>query len=220
MAIWAAVGSLIQVNMKMMLADYVAEVTDYFRVAGNPIDDSDLGAFNGAMLTQRYNPVGGQNTLASKITDLMAPPSIFASAVAQPISSDPRPVPSVIYQGGELGRRGGDVLPPAASYLLRLRTFGPARSGQGRRFLPFFSETDQNAGTWQPAGPFDTGMQAICDRWIAGVSYTTPAGLPVQLQPVVASRRQGAVYLIYGVHKTTKVRTQRRRAGRLPSIVP
>lgn len=220
MAIWAGVNSTIQVNMKMSLLNKVAEVTDYFRVSGNPIDDNELGWFNSAMLDQRYNPGASLNTLGSKITDLMSPPAQFISAVAQPISIDPRPIPTVIYNGNELGRRGGEPLPPASSYLLRLRTYGPARSGQGRRFLPFFSETDQSGGVWTNLPPFPNAVDLIIGRWLTGVVYTPPSGNTVTLQPVTVSKKLGMQYLIYSIGKTTLVRNQRRRAGRLPSIVP
>jgi hypothetical protein len=220
MAIWAPVNSVIQVNIKMNLITRKGEVTDYLRVAGNPIDSSDLATFTTAAQTNRYLPGGGLTTLNSKLMDLVAIGASVTAVTAQPINIDPLPVPVLLWGGNIGGRRAGDPLPPQVSMMFRYRTEGPARSGQGRRFFPFFSEADTNSGVWSNDPQFQAGLSALGTEVVKGFTFVNAAGQTVTLQPVVVSRRRQANWLILQALATEAPRTQRRRAGRLPSIVP
>lgn len=220
MAVWAPVNSAIQCNAKMTINSKPTEVTFFFRVDGNPILDDQLTNFATAMLNGYFNPAASQGTMASKWLDLCSNTATLNSVSAQPITVNPRPIPVAIYAGAEVGRRAGEVLPPQCAYMFRLRTYGPAKSGQGRRYFPGFSETDQNSGTWNTSAPFTTGLASLGTCIITGVSYTSPSGLPIQLQPIVLSRKLETAYLIFQALGTPTVRTQRRRSGRLAPLVP
>lgn len=215
MGVWSPSQSIIQVNQLFTTAGRTGECTFWFRQTGGDITDEDTGAFVNGMLADFFDPNGSLNTMARRWVDLAAPQFTLLNAVAYVRSRNPQPVPVVIPHAATAGRRGGECLPPQSAAMFRLRTFGPAKSGQGRRYFGGFSELDQVGGSWSLDPVFQQGVAFLGQRQTANVTTTNAIGQQVTFTPIIWSRKRSEWYTLMQANWISVVRTQRRRAGRL-----
>lgn len=127
------------------------------------------------------------------------------------IITTPPPASVLSPNGAGAGTGGANILPPAVSGLISLRTRLGGRSYRGRAYIPFpWGESITADG--KPTGDYLNGLAGIRDWFLSNKTFAVPGFGQTLITPVVYSQKLGTWQGITLALRRPEFATQRRRS--------